>query len=206
MRNSILDEVVERSLAERQATYSDEVHRFVDAGLAVMRRDESVSPRVSEIVKEAGLSNQAFYRHFKGKDELLAAIMEDGLRQLLAYLEHQMDKERQPEGKVRRWIEGVLAQAADGTAADRTRPFVLDSLRLAARFPDETARSQAAITEPLRNAVAALPGHRDPDRDADAIYHLTMGRMQSAIARGQLPRRADVEHIVAFSLRGVRGA
>ena len=73
-------------------------------------------PRVADIVAAAGLSNDAFYRYFPSKDALVAALLEDGTERLHGYLGHQMDKEGDPEGKVRRWVEGVLSQADDGIA------------------------------------------------------------------------------------------
>ena len=48
-----------------------------------MRREGSIDPQVRAIVQEAGLSNQAFYRHFSSKDASLLAVLADGQRQLV---------------------------------------------------------------------------------------------------------------------------
>src|SRR5580704_10590609 len=77
---------VERTLASKYSAYADEVDRLIRAGVAVMERAETANPRVSEIVEVAGLSNQAFYRHFRSKDELLLAILDGGQRRLVGYL------------------------------------------------------------------------------------------------------------------------
>jgi hypothetical protein len=45
----------------------------------------------------------------------------------------------------------------------------------------------------------------DPRHDADAIYHLAMGRTGDAIARGDLPSDEEVDRLVAFALRGLGG-
>ena len=58
-------------------------------------------PRVADIVEAAGLSNDAFYRHFPSKDALVAAILDDGAERLQGYLDHQMAKARGPEAQVR---------------------------------------------------------------------------------------------------------
>ena len=59
---------------------------------------------------------------------------------LLGYLDHRMAKVP-PEGRVRAWIEGVLAQAANPDAASRTRRRRRPaSLRSAATAPCATAR------------------------------------------------------------------
>ena len=97
-----------------------EVRRLLDAALEVMRRCGTTSrPRVADIVAAAGLSNDAFYRHFRSKDALVAALLEDGAERLRSYLAHQMAKDSAPEPQVRRWVEGVLSQAATTTSRRR---------------------------------------------------------------------------------------
>ena len=178
---------VERALAPRYSVYLEEVRRLMDAGLAVMQRSGSVDPRVSEIVSEAGLSNQAFYRHFKGKDELLLAILDDGTRTLLSYLDHRMERTATATAtataRVRAWVEGVVIQATHPHGAYATRPFASHHGRLSERFPAEIAKLAALLSEPLLAALreaqdaGELPGI-DPERDADAIYQLAVGWLQ----------------------------
>jgi AcrR family transcriptional regulator len=199
---------VDRALADRYSTYIGEVRRLIEAGIAVMGRAETVSPKVIEIVREAGLSNQAFYRHFRSKDELLVAILDDGLRQLVGYLEHRMAGAGSSLDAIRRWVEGVLAQATDADAAARTRPFVRDSLRLAEQFPDEVRRSDEVLVTPLRRAITGaiaageLPS-ADADLDSEAIYRLTMATMQIRLVQRRPPSAAEVDHLVAFILAGL---
>jgi AcrR family transcriptional regulator len=199
---------VERTLAERYSAYAEEVDRLIRAGLAVMQKGGTTNPRVSEIVAEAGLSNQAFYRHFRGKDELLLAISDEGLRLLVGYLEHQMAKEDTGLARVRRWVEGILAQAAQPVAADATRPVVLNRERLTAAFPEECRRSEERIKEPLRRAVvlAAERGEivgADTERDVEAAFRLALGSMQDWLTSRYLPSQDDVEHLVGFILAGL---
>jgi AcrR family transcriptional regulator len=204
VRNAVPEEALAlRSLGGKYEAYVDEVRRLVAAGFEVMRRTGSLDPRVSEIVKEAGLSNQAFYRHFRSKDELLVALLDDGLRQLVEYIEHVLDSERTAEAKVRRWVRCVMAQAGGRDAAERTRPFVLNSLRLAQQFPDEVRRSEAALMAPLEAALRDMGG-RDPARDAAAIYRLVMGTMHACLVAGERPRPPDIDHLTGFALAAVK--
>jgi AcrR family transcriptional regulator len=195
--------VASRTLARRTEAYADEVRRLVDAGYAVMRRTGTLDPRVTDIVREARLSNQAFYRHFRGKDELLVAILDDGRRQLLEYLEHRMARAEPGAARVRAWVGGVMEQARNPAAADNTRPFAINNARLADRFPAEVARSEELLVVPLRDAVADAGG--DPRRDADVIYHLTIGCMNDALVARRRPTKRDVEHLEQFVLGGLRG-
>lgn len=193
--------VAARTLQERTAAYADEVRRLVDAAYAVMRRTESLDPRVSDIVQAAGFSNQAFYRHFRSKDELLVAVLDDGRRRLVETLERRMARAAPGAAAVQAWVEGLLEQARNPEAAANTRPFAVNGARLAERYPDATASQREQVVAPLRSAVAAADG--DPDRDADAIYHLTMAATEDAIVRRQPPSRDDVAHLVAFALHGI---
>jgi AcrR family transcriptional regulator len=199
----VAERVATRTLALRSEAYADEVRRLVDAGYAVMRRTGNLEPRVNDIVREAGLSNQAFYRHFRSKDELLLAILDDGRRQLVAYLEHRMAGATTAEARVQAWVRGVMEQARNATAAENTRPFAINSARLADQFPEEVARSRELVVRPLRAAVAETGG--DAQRDADAVYHLVIGCMNDALIARRPPSRDDIDHLEEFALGGLRG-
>jgi AcrR family transcriptional regulator len=195
--------VATRTLRDRVDAYADEVRRLVDATYAVMRRTGDIDPKVADIVLEARLSNQAFYRHFRSKDELLLAVLEDGQRRLVSYLQARMARVDGGAARVQAWIEGVLEQARNREAAANTRPFAVNSARLADHFPAESAASREHVIAPLRDAVRDARG--DPERDPDAIYHLAMGRASDAIARGEQPSRDEIAHLVEFALRGLGG-
>ena len=61
---------VDRALAKQRAEATREVEAILDAALRVAERVTPAAPRVADIVAEAGISNQAFYRYFAGKDDL----------------------------------------------------------------------------------------------------------------------------------------
>jgi AcrR family transcriptional regulator len=154
------------------------------------------------VVRESGLSNQVFYRHFRSKDELLLALLDDGQRRLLATLDTRMRRVEPGAPRIRAWVEGVLEQARNPEAAANTRPFVINGLRLADRFPEEWNRSRDSLLVPLRAAITELGG--DPERDAPAVYHLAFGAMQDALVGRTPPSAADVEHVVRAALAVVR--
>jgi AcrR family transcriptional regulator len=202
---------VERALEPRRAAYQEEVARLVRAGSELMREKGTVDPRVGDIVRRAGLSNQAFYRHFRGKDELLLAILEDGTRELVGYLEHRMASAASPLGQIRQWIQGVLAQALVPEAAEATRPFAVNRARLAERLPEGGVGSAEALKAPLRAALARaaaggeLPG-AEPEADAEAVYQLAMGWMQEQLVQRARPSEEAARALVEFALRGLRRA
>lgn len=197
----VAETLAERAVVARRAGYADEVRRLIDAAYAVMRSTGDIEPRVADVVKAAGLSNQAFYRHFRSKDALLLAVLTDGRQRLLATLTARMARVAPGAPQVAAWIEGVLAQARNADAAANTRPFAVHGARIADRFPEEWLASRDALLAPLRPAVAAAGG--DPDRDPEWCHHLAFGTMETALVRRTVPSRADVDRLVAFTLRGI---
>ena len=198
LREELADRAIERTVAERRAEYVTEIQRVLDAAYRVIERTGEVDPPMRALLREAGLSTQGFYRCFQSKDELLLLLLDDGRRRLLSYLQHRMGRARSPEGRVRAWVEGVLAQAAHPEAASRTRPFLVHQDRLAAAYPEEQQRSVDALVDLLATAV--------PDRrDAEAIYHLAFGALHAALREDRAPTSAETEHLVRFSVRGAGG-
>jgi AcrR family transcriptional regulator len=188
---------VERTVAERHASYVDEMDRVVDATYRLIEHTGTVDPPLRDILRETGLSTQAFYRYFQSKDELMLLVLDDGRRRLLGYLEHRMARAATAEQKVGEWIEGVLAQAADPTAAARTRPFVANQDRLAEAFPDDHQASVDALVHQLAEPLGDV-------RAAEAIYLLTMAALHKHLTYGTRPSRTEVIWLVRFSLGGTR--
>ena len=194
-----------RALAHREARHDDAVRRLVAASFALIRETGSLEPSVAAIVERAGLSNQAFYRHFQSKDELLLGVLDEGFHLLAGYLAHRVASAAGTEAKIRAWIGGVLEQALQGEAAAATRPFAVSRARLAELFPHEVMASERALVASLRDALSegvasgALPG-ADPERDADAIYTLAFGWVERKLCQRETASRAEAEHLVEFAL------
>ena len=206
-QNSILDEsggvaerVAQQTLSRRGAAYADEVRRLLDAGLQVVIRSGTTgTPRVADIVAAAGLSNEAFYRHFPSKDALVAAVFEDGAERLKSYLDHQMAKQRTPRAKVRRWVEGIMAQSAP-KLAEPVLALLHDSAGgsggvYAGGFP-----ASAALAALLHGPLTEL-GSSDPELDAVLLTHATLGRLTDHLRQRTQPSRAEVDHLVEMCLR-----
>jgi AcrR family transcriptional regulator len=196
--------IAQRTLAARGAGYSEEVRRLLDAGREVMRRCGTDSrPRVADIVAEAGLSNDAFYRHFPSKDALVEAIFEDGSERLRSYLAHQMAKARTPEGRVRRWIDGVLSQAADPEVAATTLAVLWNAggtVTAGVGRPSVNALLADLLVEPF-----AELGSEDPALDATLTTNALVGRLTEHLWARSRPTRSEVDHLVRWSVAAVHG-
>lgn len=200
----IASRIAARALADRGAAYESEVRRLIDAGIEVMRRCGTESrPRVADIVAAAGLSNEAFYRHFPSKDALVAAILEDGAERLGSYLAHQMGKESTPEGRIRRWVEGVLSQATDDDIAATTLAVMWNGGSLSQGITSGPPTASGPLAPLLRAPFAAL-GSVDPDLDASLAAHATIGKLNDYLWHRTRPSDAEIAHIVEFCLAIVR--
>ena len=198
-----------RAIARREARHDDAVRRLVAASFALIRETGSLEPSVAAIVERAGLSNQAFYRHFESKDELLLGVLDEGFHVLASYLGHRVAQASGAEAKIRAWIGGVLEQALQRDAAAATRPFAVSRARLAELFPDEVAESERALIASLRDALAdaatdgAFPG-ANPERDAAAIYTLAFGWVERKLCQREAATREEADHLVDFALAALR--
>jgi AcrR family transcriptional regulator len=207
-RPSAIDQAVDRSLRGRREAATNEITRLVDAALVLIQRSGQLEPRVSEIVEQAGLHNQAFYRHFRSKHELLVAVLDQGIALLAGYLAHRMERAASPVEQVRAWLAGVCEQALSLEAAAATRPFVLARGRLSEAYPEEVRESERQLSSLLRSAIRAgvasgdFP-NADADRDSETLYLLAMGWVEHRLTDPQLARREDADALVAFAMAGL---
>jgi AcrR family transcriptional regulator len=204
----LVQRAINRALVKRSAAAVEDVDRIIEATYRVLSRTGGMDPRMREILSEAGLSTQAFYRHFTSKDELLLVVLEDGRIRLANYLAHRMEKEEPGVPRLRAWIEGMFAQATDATAAARTRPFILNVHRLMERYPAEQQRSITVLVEQVQGTLdeaqaAGQLAHPPSAGDAAAIYHLTVSPMENHIALGTKPTKAETRSVVDFALRAI---
>jgi AcrR family transcriptional regulator len=199
---------VARSLARRETELDTEFQSFVDATHAVIARSGDAEPKVSDIVAEAASSNAAFYRHFESKDELMLAVLDDGQRHLVRFLQSLMVTAENPLDEIRLWIEGMLAQAAEPDAVERSRPFAVSGGRLAIRYPDGYNRCVQGLTALIETSILAAvdSGQLDPEAGhfgADHVYTLTMGAMQRHLLSGTAATADESMALVTFALAGL---
>jgi AcrR family transcriptional regulator len=190
---------VDRALAKQRADATREVEAILDAALRVAERVAPAAPRVADIVAEAGISNQAFYRYFAGKDDLMKAVFERGITRLYSYLDHQIGKEAEPAGQVEAWIRGVLTQVTDRKAARQSAAIIR---QLGQQSDTDETGLLAAVGGLLAGPVAGA-GSIAPERDAALIDEAVFGVMRRHARLGTAPSVADCDHIVRFCLSGL---
>jgi AcrR family transcriptional regulator len=200
---SLASRAATRAAETRARLHETEVGRLLDAGLELMRAGGAERPpRVADIVRAAGLSNQAFYRYFESKDALVAAVIDAGQRRLVGYVLHQSAKGTTPQDRLRRAVQAVADQAADEQVAEATRAVmgnVTRSSDLGGARIGQLHDLLAAVLAPILRDL----GSTDPVRDPATVAAIVVALMQDHLWRGTAPGPADVDHAVAFALAGL---
>jgi AcrR family transcriptional regulator len=202
---------VERAVADKQSELARSMQGIVESTYALVEESGDIDPPMRQILARSGLSTQAFYRQFRSKDELMLALLDDGRRRLVGYLERRMQRASSPSAQVRAWVEGVMAQAADARAAGRTRPFVTGEVRIAELFPDDHNDSVEQLVSLLVPPLSTITSTKGNDktagervhRDAEAVYRLTFATLRDHLVSRTKPTPATIDHLVRFVLRAV---
>ena len=173
--------------AERVADRSPSVQRSKERSVeqarsivaAAVRLIESKGPSFTtqELIKEAGIALQTFYRYFPSKDALLLAVIEDVIDENCAAFREQARALSDPVERLRFYV-ATTVQALD---APGSRPSFMTSehFRLQTLYPAEVSRATQHYTdllvEQIREAMAAgRLRPRDPEYSAWLITQLTM--------------------------------
>ncbi|WP_328392795.1 TetR/AcrR family transcriptional regulator [Nocardia sp. NBC_00416] len=211
-KNAILPEsglvgrIARQAVAEREAEYADEIRRLLDAALAQVRRcGPDARPRVADIVAAAGLSNDAFYRHFRSKDALMAAVLADGAERLTDYVAHRMSKEPRADAQVRCWVAAILAQADEPLAAD-ARAVLCHTGALGSDLVTGQVGSAPRRLAVLLHAPFAELGVREPELAAGLVAYATVGKLSEYLWSHTEPTAADIERMGEFCLAAAAAA
>lgn len=198
---------VERALGPKRRKYEDEFERLLSAARDVMRENGAVDPTIGQILEVAGLSTNAFYRHFPTKDDLLLELVMQAGANTRSFLSHRMAREKTPPGRITAWIEGMFDLLRTRSSLTANRPFLLAHLRLVERFPKEIAANVELLLAPLADAMLEVrPGTRtQATDDARLLYHQVFGILMERAATNRLRDLAEVRLVVDYTLRALKG-
>jgi TetR/AcrR family transcriptional regulator len=152
---------------------------IVDAARRVIR-EKGDNFTTQELVKEAGVALQTFYRYFGGKDQLLLAVIEDMIAESVVQYAELASDLSDPVSRLRFYVMTVTS------AIDAQPEYGLDARfvtsehwRLYRLFPDELSLATQPVTDLLATeiraaAAAGLLRSVDPDRDAWMMTKLLM--------------------------------
>jgi AcrR family transcriptional regulator len=185
------------SLGEAPA---DERAQPMAAAGRVLERSGWWGFKVESVLKEAQLSTRSFYRHFQGKDDLVAGLLEETLLNIADSVTGYVDQAQSPPDQVRAYVDSLINWAFD---PDFEKPAVMYAgnwRELVTVYPELMTRCVEAFTAPLVSALQQ--GVKDgtltssvPITEAKAVFVLISGAMFD-IPRGEANPRKEIEDLV----------
>jgi AcrR family transcriptional regulator len=166
-----------------------------------------------ELVREAGVALQTFYRYFASKDQLLLAVFEDLISEFCEGLRNQVAEMTDPIERLRFCVT-IAARPPAGDRAEVEAPRFITSehWRLQQEYPAEIAVAISPfsdlVAEEIQNAVrAGSLQSSDPQSDAWHITQLVMAVFHHyAFAEAEQPAEEVAERLWRFCLSGLGGA
>lgn len=178
------------SWAERAADRSPVVQRSRSKGVEQARAIVRAAERLialkgsgfttQELVKEAGIALQTFYRYFQGKDQLLIAVIEDMVDTSAAQYKEQAAAIDNPLERIRFHISTVVESLAhSGDTPHGPRFITAEHWRLSSLYPTEMERATRPFKDLLQGEIEAARAEgliqpEDPAYDAWLINQLVM--------------------------------
>ena len=123
------------------------------------------------------LDQQAFYRHFHSKDDLLLALFRDNAESTSRLLATRVAAAGSPPAQLEAWIDEILSLGYDRRRARRAGLFAAEAARRTAGYAEENRAAEQTLIEPLREVLRTGRDAGDfptvePETDARTIYAL----------------------------------
>jgi AcrR family transcriptional regulator len=130
-----------------------------------------------DLVKEAGVAVQTFYKHFEGKDQVLLAVLEDLISETCQELARAGQELPDPISRLRLYIRSVVDGIHSGASDGPPRFITTEHWRLNHLHPEELAQATRGFSDLLlpeirAAAEAGLLAPRDAAYDAWLISQL----------------------------------
>jgi AcrR family transcriptional regulator len=164
-----------------------------------------------DLVREADVALQTFYRHFGGKDQILLAVVGDLIAGHCEQLALTGEQLADPVERLRAYVYGTLA-TLESPGASGARFMTSQHWRLHQAYPEELAAATKPFADLVQRELEAgqaegvLHPH-DPERDAWIINKLVMSVFHHFAFAADDPAAASVaDDVWAFCLAAVGGA
>ncbi len=200
-------EAVQRSRARQ----IEQAHAIVAAArrLIVERGDQFTT---QELVKEAGVALQTFYRIFGGKDQLLLAVFEDLIAESCADYERQAEALPDPIARLHFYIAVTVGGVTETSYGIGPRFVTAEHWRLHQLFPEEMAHATQHFADMVERQLAlaveeGLATSTDMPGDSWFITKLVMATFHHyAYSEAPPDRTVIAEDLWSFCRRAIGGS
>lgn len=166
-----------------------------------------------ELIKEAHVALQTFYRHFAGKDQLLIAVLADLIAEAATHYEQRARLLPDPLARLRYYVVAALRTLDNDSEGDNVGPrfITAEHSRLHQFFPQEVAEATWPFAELMLREIRAaeaegLLAPADAERDAWHVTRLVMATYHHyAFVATEETGEEIGEHLWAFCLAALGG-
>jgi len=159
---------------KRAYHHGDLRNALIEAAVTAARQHGPSAVLLRDIARQVGVSHNAGYRHFAGREDLLSAVAQQGLAELAACMQQGLDaapKRRDPKERARQRLRAIGRAYVTFAVSE---PGLFRTIWAAAAYPaaePDTNSSVAEQSDPylLLNAVldelvatGAIPAARRP--------------------------------------------
>lgn len=154
-------------------------HQIVQAARRLVATKGS-SFTTQDLVKEAGIAVQTFYKHFTGKDQVILAVIEDLVLDTCTDLQQRARDLPDPVARLRFYITSVVRSVGVNSDGDPGPRFITtEHWRLHRLHPEELANATRPFTDLLLPEIhaameAGLLAPPDPGYDAWLVNQLVI--------------------------------
>jgi AcrR family transcriptional regulator len=164
-----------------------------------------------ELVKEAGIALQTFYRYFEGKDQLILAVIEHLVSESVVRFRVDARDMDDPVQRLHLYVTSVVRLLGDSEDHESPRFIATEHWRLQALYPEEVALASRSYTDLLEQQIqvatqAGLLKPADPGYAAWLVTQLVMAvfHYYAFVAPGE-PYEDVGERLWDFCLAGLGG-
>jgi AcrR family transcriptional regulator len=151
--------------------------RLLEAATSAFYREGIRTTPVDRVIAEAGVTRATFYRHFRSKEELVVAYVQEWDRSFRAQIAAAAEGVDGPEGLLRVFVDGIAEEVC--RSGFRGCPFI----NAAAEYSDPEHPVRRAVEtyrtwfhEVLAETLSAA-GHPEPEQGAHTLALLRDGAM-----------------------------
>lgn len=180
---------------------------ILDAGRRLVA-DRGSAFTTQDVIKEAGVALQTFYRYYGGKDQLLLALIADLISDFADQLREASAAIDDPLDRLELYVRSTVAARRDSEAGGGARFITAEHWRLHERFPQEIVEATEPVTALVRETLEAgcesgAFTTDQPDADAWMITKLVMSVFHHFAFVPDDPAAPDEDAVWTFCLGAV---
>lgn len=201
-----MSQVAYLSAGKRELTKVQNRQAILDAAREVFGELGYEASTVRDIIRRTGLAAGTFYNYYRSKEEVHAALADDGARRFAPILKAIRARKVGFDGFVREAIEGYFAFMADEHNSWIARRPAGEAHPVIQGETPEMAAVFAEVRDAIEEAISGGSGPvADPDYMAAACIAIARDVGDRMLTRRPIDTAAAADFAVAMILHGLQG-